>query len=465
MKSFGRTFAALVVAAGLFAYIYFVESKKNPAGLQPAEGSVATKKEKVFAGFDKLKVKSLTLKKRGGAVVQAEKNGDAWTLVTPKETPADPGEVGMLLDTLQNLEMEEIVNESDADLAPFGLSDPRLAVSVVAEGASKPFEFELGESVPAGTGIFARVPGNKRLFTVGSTLENTLNKSAFDLRNRNVVRVKRDAIKSIDVQGKPKEGFKLMRGDKGGDEWKVTAPVATRAARWTVDSFIGLIESLRMESIANETATAKDLAKYGLGAGSRRITLDMTEGAPVVLEIGKKSDSGPYYAREGSSNFVSLIGTGLIDDLDKGLKNVRATRLLDVAAYEVNGFDVTAGGGTRKFTKATTKGKDGVDVITWKGAAPAKDAAQDKVSDALFAIGGLDAAEFVDAPKPLAAYGLDAPQLRVALRFEGEKREDWFEVSIKNDAAYARRRDDTSILKLDKAKTETLIKNFSALGQ
>ena len=464
MKSFGRTLAALVVAAGLFGYIYFVESKKDPSTGGASDGSTSTRKEKVFAHFDKMKVKSLTLKKRGGDIVQAEKNGDGWTLVSPKETPADPAEIGMLLDALQTLETEEVVNESAGDLAPFGLSEPRVAVSVVAEGAARPFEFELGDPVPAGVGIFARVPGNKRLFTVNGTLENTLNKSGFDLRNRNLVRVKRDDIKSIDVAGKPREGFKLVRGEKGFDEWKVISPIATRAARWTVDSFIGLIENLRMESLATEEATPKDLAKFGLGQGARRVTLEIAGGPPMVLEIGKKSEAGPYYARAASSKMVSLIGTALIDDLDKGLKNLRATRLLDVAAYEVNGFDVIAGGASKTFAKSTTKGKDGVDVIVWKGTAPARDATQDKVSDALFAIGGLDAAEFIDAPKPLATYGLDAPQLRVALRFEGDKKEDWFEVAVKGDGAFARRRDDSVVLKLDKTKTEALIKSFVALG-
>ena len=93
-----------------------------------------------------------------------------------------------------------------------------------------------------------------------------------------------------------------------------------------------------------------------------------------------------------------------------------------------------------------------------------KNVTQEKASDAFFAIGGLDAAEFVDAPKALSTYGLDAPALRVALRFEGDKNEDWFEVAVKGDAAFARRRDDAAVLKLDKAKTEALIKNFTALG-
>ena len=129
MTSFGRTAVATVVAAGLFGYIYFVESKRNPKSED--SGAAATKREKVFVGLDKLKVKSVTLTKRNGDIIQMEKNGEAWTLHSPQETPADAGEIGTLLDALQNLETEEVVSENPTDLAPFGLTQPKVTVSVV----------------------------------------------------------------------------------------------------------------------------------------------------------------------------------------------------------------------------------------------------------------------------------------------------------------------------------------------
>jgi hypothetical protein len=462
MNSFGRTAAAVVVAASLFGYIYFVESKKEAKKDETSDATPV--REKVFAGLDKLKVKVITLKKRDGDIISAEKRGDAWTLVTPQETPADAGEVSTLLDALQNLETEDVVSESTDDLSSFGLDEPKVAVWLVVEGAPKPLEFELGDAVPAGSGLFARVPGKPRLFTVSSTLENTLDKSAFDLRDRNLLKVKKDAIQSIESIDKGKTVFKVVHGVPGDDDWRIETPVATRAARWTVDSFLGLVENLRMEKIVTETATPKDLTQYGLGAAARRLVIGVTGGKTTVLQIGKKTDDSKYYAREGSSTLVATISPALVDDLDKGLKNLRASRLLDVAAYEVIGFDVTAAGSNRMFSKTSTKDKEGVEQVTWKAGAPAKDATQEKVTDALFAVGGLEAAEFIDQPKPAATYGLDAPAVRVTIRFDGDKKEDWFEVSIKGDEAFGRRRDDAAVLKLDKAKTEALIKSFTVLG-
>jgi len=460
MNSLGRTIVAVVVAAGLFGYIYFVESKKDPKG---SDDAAAPKREKVFAGLDKLKVRSLTLKKRNGEMVHAEKNADAWTLVSTQDAPADPGEIGTLLDALQNLETEEIVNETAGDLAPFGLTEPKVSVSLVAEGAPKPFEVDLGDSVPAGSSIFARVPGKPRLFTVSSTLENTLSKSAFDLRDRSVLKVKKDAIQSFEVAEKNKVAYRLSRGASGEEDWKIDAPVSTRAARWSADSFLGLVENLRMEGIATEDAKPRDVAKYGLGGSARRVVLGLGEGQSTILEIGRKTDDGKYYARDASSKLVAMIPTAIVDDLDKGLKGLRAGRLLDVATYEVTGLDVAAGGTTKAFTKTTTKAKDGLTEVAWKAAPPARNAAEEAVSSAMIAIGGAEVAEFIDAPKAPSTYGLDAPALRVVLRFDGGK-EDWFEVAVKGEAAFGRRRNDVAVLKLDKGKVEGLIKAFTALG-
>jgi hypothetical protein len=194
------------------------------------------------------------------------------------------------------------------------------------------------------------------------------------------------------------------------------------------------------------------------------VTLGLDGAKTAILEIGKKTEDGKYYAREASSKLVALIPSAVPDDLDKGLKNLRATRLLDVATYEVASLDVTAGGTTKTFTKSTVKGKDGIDTVVWKSTAPVKDAPEEAATSAMIAIGGAEVAEFIDAPKGPANYGLDAPALRVTLHFDGGKKEDWFELSVKGEAGFARRKNDVAVLKLDKAKTEGLIKSFGVLG-
>jgi hypothetical protein len=146
------------------------------------------------------------------------------------------------------------------------------------------------------------------------------------------------------------------------------------------------------------------------------------------------------------------------------MANLRAKRLLEVATYDVAGFDATEGGATKTFEKTTTKDKDGLESSKWKRTAPdAKDLETSKVEDALFKIGGVEAQEFVDAPKADAEYGLDAPVFRLSLRMAEGKPGSEIAIGRRGDLAYARRSEDAAVLKVDKAKADELIEAFKGL--
>ena len=120
-----------------------------------------------------------------------------------------------------------------------------------------------------------------------------------------------------------------------------------------------------------------------------------------------------------------------------------------------------AGGAKKTYAKATTKDKDGFDKTQWKRSAPdSKELDTTKVEDALFKMGGVEVSEFVDQPQPAAAYGLDAPLLKVTVQAKGAS---WIELGRKDGAWYARRSNDTAVLKVEAAKAEELLKAFSEL--
>ena len=246
-----------------------------------------------------------------------------------------------------------------------------------------------------------------------------------------------------------------------------------------MDGLLGTIENLRMESVAVDGAT--DAKPFGLDPPARAVTLVLKDGATRTLEIGtalptprpppapspspgqkaEKPKPTKYYARQKGTGLVAVVPATLADDLAKGMGELRAKRLLEVATYETEGFDVAAGATKKTYAKSSTKDKDGLDKTQWKRTAPdAKELETTKVEDALFKMGGVEVAEFVDQPQALATYGLDAPVLKVTVKAKGES---WIEVGKKDGAVYARRSGDAAVLKLDPAKAEELLKAFAEL--
>jgi hypothetical protein len=451
---FWKTYVTVAVAAGLGAYLWFVERKREvkPEGLA---------KEKVFA-LDKAKVEELTVSAVGAEDVRVVKEGEGWRLAAPLQAPADKSEVDALVSSLESLQMEEVVAEAPGDLGQFGLAPPRTSVGVRVQGASEPVKLLVGEKTPDGGALYAKRAAQARVFTIPSYLESTFTKKPADLRDRDVLHVKRDTVKTMAVAG-PQGSYTVARDERG--EWAFTEPFATRAGRWSVDGLLGTLEGLRFDSVAAEEAA--DLKKFGLAPPARTVTLGLDEGGTKTLEIGAKvpGEDNKYYAREAGSRLVAVVPGAVADDLAKGMGELRAKRLLEVATYETQGIEVVQDGVTRRYERSSSKDKDGIDVYKWKRTAPdAKDLDTNAVQDALFALGGVEATEFVDEPAALETYGLAPPALKVTLTYEGGNRPPaWLEIGKKDGAAYARRAGDNSILKLDPAKADEILKSFSGL--
>lgn len=446
---FWKTYVFLAVAAGLGAYIYFVESKK--------EAKPDTKpKEKVLT-LDKAKVKELTLAGAGKDEIKLVKDGSSWRLTAPTAAPADSQESESVLSSLEGLEMDEVVTETPGKLSDFGLDPPKSRVAVTQTGGPAQ-EVLFGNKTPDEGSVYAKQPSKPRVFTVPAYSAAVFDKKPFDLRDRDVLHVNRDAVRKLEVTG-PDGGYALARDERG--EWAFTAPLATRAGRWSVDGLLGNLETLRMESVAAEDAA--DPKPYGLDKPVRIVRLGLADGNTKTLDIGAATGEKKHYAREGGRGLVAVVPDTILDTLAKGKDDLRAKRLLEVSSFDVEGFEVESGGARKTYARTSSKDKDGVDTSKWKRTKPdAKDLDTTKVQDALFLVGGVDVQEFVDKPAGADTYGLDHPAVKVTIR-EKDKPETSFEVGEKAGTYYARRAGDQAVLKLDPAKAADLVKKFNEL--
>jgi len=484
VKEFWKTGVAILVLAALFAFWWFVERKSEPKkeGEQPKVAVLAV---------DKAKAKELTLASQGGDTVKVVKDKDGWKLVSPFTAPADTPAVEGMLGSLEKLEADEVVSDQPGDLAQYGLAKPERTVSAMVEGAKAPLAVQFGAKSPDGSSVYAKTPSAPKVYLVPSWVESSFDKKPFDLRDRDLLHVKRDDVRQLEVSG-PDASYALARTDAG--DWAFTKPVATRAGRWSVDGLLGTVENLRMESVAAEDAKdPKELQRFGLEKPSRTVTLVTKDGQTRTLQIGggivepspspspgttptpspkpakgekpkppEMPKPGKYYVRQAGNGLVAVVPATLADDLAKGMGELRAKHLLEIATYETDGFEATSSGKTKTYAKTTGKDKDGFDKTQWKRTTPdKKDLDSTKVEDALFKMGAVDVQEFVDQPKEPSAYGLDAPLLKVTVK---AKSPAWIEVAKGKDGAYyARRSNDAAVLKLDPAKADELVKAFDAL--
>jgi Domain of unknown function (DUF4340) len=431
----GRLLVALVVVAlGLGAYLYFVESKKEPGSDK--------KLDKVFAGVEPDKIDQVAIKSASGDKTTVQKQSGSWQVTQPVTAKADETEVSGITSSLANLEVQRVVDEKPADLKDFGLAQPRLEVAFRSGGQNR--TLLVGQKTPTGTDLYAKLPDNPRVFLISSYLDSTFNRSTFDLRDKTILKIDREKVDSLDITT-PDHELKLA---KNGPEWKITAPTAARADFSGVEALVGRLNASQMKALTAQSPA--DLKEYGLdkpdvvvkvGAGS----------ATASLAIGKSAGEGVVYARDLSRPMVFTVESSLADDLKKKLDDYRQKDLFDARSFNATRVQVVRNGQTLAFEKAGDK---------WKQVSPAaKDVEAAKVEALISALTTARAASFVESTKDT---GLDKPELSATIKTDEGKQE---QVSFgKHDAdVFAQRAGEPGAAKIDAATYDGIVKALEAL--
>ena len=390
----------LVLAAGLGAYIYFVESKRD---LTDPE----LKKEKVFA-IEPGKIEELEITNAAKEVTKLKKTGDFWQIVSPITSSTDAGTISTLVGSIESLETQRALEDNPTSVAQFGLDPARISVSFKLAGESTTRKLNLGNKTPTGSDLYARVEGQPKLFLVASYLEDSFNKSSFDLRDKVALKFDRDSVDTIALE--PAGGGAVSLAKKGND-WRLTKPVDTKADFSPVDAMLNRASQAQMKAVvAGDAAppTPAELKTFGLvqpqlvatfGSGSARAT----------LAIGGKKDDATLYARDLSKPLVFTVESSLLTDLKKAPGDLRVKDVFEFKSYNAVSFDITQGGKTFSFAKSkvpapppATPPAGGAapppaETEVWKATKPeAKDVNQTAVADLLNTLSSFRAEKFED---------------------------------------------------------------------
>jgi hypothetical protein len=442
-----RTFAVLVVVLiGLGAYVYFVESKREP--------SDADKKDKVFT-VEADKIEEITLKAENGERTTLQKKGNDWQIVQPQagglSSQPDGAEVSGLTTNLSSLEIQRVIDDNPGDLGEFGLAQPRLEVSFKSGG--KEHRLQIGRKSPTGTDLYAKVADQKRVFLIPSYLDGTFNKTTFALRDKTVLKIDRDKIDALSIVA-PKRTLQFTRA---AGEWQMTAPVKVRADFNVVDSLVSRLHTLQMKSMA---AAEGALAEYELDKPQATIQLG-TGSSQAVLLIGKGAGEGAVYAKDQSRPAIFTIDSTLLTDATKEPGEFRQKDLFDARPFNTSRIEIARGAETIVFEKTKVKNKEGQDEEKWRQTAPsAKDADQTKVDSLISAATGVRATGFVDS---LAKTGLDKPELTVTVKSDEGRREEKVALARVGADGFASRAGEPGAAKVDIAAIESIVKSLDAL--
>ena len=111
--------------------------------------------------------------------------------------------MGSFLLAILDAKPEKVVLEKDAKWEDYELDKPEFTVTLATKDQTADIRF--GSANPAKTSYYVRVDEQPKLLLVPDTLKTSLNKSAFDLRDKTVVGMSPDQVDRVAISMNGKE--------------------------------------------------------------------------------------------------------------------------------------------------------------------------------------------------------------------------------------------------------------------
>jgi hypothetical protein len=424
---------AVAVLAALGAASYWSEKKKKADEKKPASDAAPK-----LLSIPEDQIKSVALKKTSGELTMVTRtDAGKWQIVQPKALPADQDSISSLVSTLSSLNSERLIEEKASDLTPFGLSSPREEVTVTQKDG-KTQKLLLGEDTPTGGGSFAKLDGDSRVFTVGSWVKSSLDKSSKDLRDKRLLTFDSDKLTRLEVQAK---GKTAEFGKNNQNDWQILKPRPLRADGSQVEELIRKLKDAKMDASVSEEDAKKAASAYA--AGTRVAVATVTDATGnQQLEVHKDKDKN-YYAKSSAVEGIHKVGSDLGEALDKNVDDFRNKKLFDFGWSDPTKLEIRG----VTYQKSAEK---------WMMGSKQMDSSSiqtliDKLRD-------LSAKKFVES-------GYGTPILEAAVTSNDGKRVEKAGISRQGDSYFAKRENEPSIYELDAKPVEELQKAASEVKE
>jgi hypothetical protein len=336
---FTGLFIASVVLAGLAAGLWYSNKEKAAEAAKPP--SDASPKILSLTDAD---IRKIDIKKVDGRETAIEKDkAGTWQMTAPKSYLVDKDAASQLSSSVSNVSSDRVVEEKGTNLNEYGLVPPNIEIDVtLKDGKTK--KLLIGDDTPTGSGAFAMLEGNPRVFTIASYTKTGFDKTVNDLRDKRLLTFDQDKLSRVELSAK-KQDIEFGR-DK--DSWQILKPKPLRADGLQVEELLRKLKDAKMDLAISDDDAKKAVAAFASGTPVATVKVTDPSGAQE-LQVRKSKDD--YYAKSSTADGVHKVTNDVGTGLDKGLEDFRNKKLFDFGFNDPSKVEMHAGGKTYTFQK------------------------------------------------------------------------------------------------------------------
>ena len=371
---------------------------------------------------------------------------DKWTFGAPLTAPADQFSVNSMVSSLASMNSDRVVEENVINWAPYGLTGQGTAQveAVVEEGEDdKTYRVIFGSNTPTGSGVYARLEGDPRLFTVYSYVKTTFEKEVFDLRDKKLLQVDEDKISRIVLNA---AAGSIEFGKTGDSAWHILKPQPLRADNFTVGDLVRSLRNAEMMSVLEEGEESS--GKYDFSTSSTAVEI-VDEAGTHTLTIAKDSDDNYFAKSSDLEGGVYEVSSTMAEGLDKKLEDFRNKKLFDFGFKEIAKLELRDGD-----TRVVVEKKEDKWRLT---SADERELDSGKVQAAIDKLRNLTATSFTSDDEPdLGKYGLSSPAIEAKVAPTEGSADEVVISSPEKDQVYAARAGQPNTYEVEKSAVEAI---------
>jgi hypothetical protein len=367
--------------------------------------------------------------KNPAQTLDLRRDNGKWQMTQPEALPADQDTVGSLVGTFSALNADTVVEAKAADLAPYGLTSPKLDVQIVKKDG-KTDNLLIGDETPTGSGSYAKLANDARVFTIGSFVKTSIDKTPNDLRDKRLLTFDSDKLTRVELQAKNEN---VEFGKNNQNEWQILKPRPLRADGSQVDTLVNNLKDVRMD-LSDDAKKAS----AAFASGARVATATVTDaGGNQTIEVRKDKDN--YYAKSTAIAGIYKVSADFGKNVDKKLDDFRNKKLFEFGFSDPSKIELK----TVTYTKNGDK---------WMSGSKTMD--NGSVQNLIDKLRDLTATTFADK-------AAGDPAFEATVTSNMGKRVEKVTISKQGDKYFAKRGDEPSIYGLDGKVVDDLQKAAS----
>jgi hypothetical protein len=294
------TWIWVMIAAVLFAFIFFYERNVNRPVILPA---------KVMPDFRAADITSVQVLPKGQPTIAAERTNDTWVLTG--RFAAQTLKIQILLATLQSLAPAKYMpgNVPDADQR-FGFEAPQASLIL----NPKNYHVLIGDRTPPGDQVYMQVVGTPGVFVVDASWLKLVPQTATNWRETALADWAQ-LLPFVDRLIVTNAGKILeLQANVTNKQWEMNFPVHTRA---DLDKVVGALQRLvglsAREFVSDDPKP--DLDAYGLQSPDVSVAFFQSTNRMLLLEFGKSptNDVTLAYARRSDQPSIVTVSRDSFD--------------------------------------------------------------------------------------------------------------------------------------------------------